>query len=462
MVFNDNKILVFIEILHTPKKCLDMYEILRYSSSFRSNTKSPKFCYQHNAWVNNTINDRTVLDYCIIYWCLLTKYLIIQFSALIYYYKNTVKTGGFTALSSRLYTRNVSDGHTSRDIVQIVHQHTQHHRLCENKEIVVPLRHLICLLIIVEAFYIYYYLVIAARYYLCIFLTVQWYLQTNVTKCIINTPYTPTLQSLVKLFRSMSVKSQLNVTVQHSYNHVLSVNNLTLVSGRARYVTNIIYLIHIITLHYIETSNAVIYIIITARFPFVNVVENIQDHNIVVIISSSDNGLIIRRGRRRLGKVAVGIFKSYAPAVVLWKSIMPVGGRVAGKGVGVHNSGGSSDGHASGGFNEEVIWISIGMSIAIVILITIALCYLARQRCKKRQEISLKPKDRATCGERCHGHQYSLVYGQDAHRIEYSRCILRKTDRTLFAYASFAKDRELAILSQLTVASFRHAFTVLG
>ncbi|CAI6360899.1 unnamed protein product [Macrosiphum euphorbiae] len=69
---------------------------------------------------------------------------------------------------------------------------------------------------------------------------------------------------------------------------------------------------------------------------------------------------------------------------------MPVGGRVAGKGVGVHNSGGSSDGHASGGFNEEVIWISIGMSIAIVILITIALCYLARQRCKKRQEISVR------------------------------------------------------------------------
>jgi len=65
---------------------------------------------------------------------------------------------------------------------------------------------------------------------------------------------------------------------------------------------------------------------------------------IVVIISSSDNGLIIRRWRRRLGKVAVGIFKSYAPAVILWKSIMPVGGRVAGKGVGVHNSGGSSDG----------------------------------------------------------------------------------------------------------------------
>ncbi|XP_022166490.1 uncharacterized protein LOC111031020 [Myzus persicae] len=108
------------------------------------------------------------------------------------------------------------------------------------------------------------------------------------------------------------------------------------------------------------------------------------------LFNLNNNGLIIRRWRRRLGKVAVGIFKSYAPAVVLGQSIMPVGGRVAGKGVGVHNSGGSSDGHASGGFNEEVIWISIGMSIAIVILITIALCYLARQRCKKRQEISVR------------------------------------------------------------------------
>jgi hypothetical protein len=65
---------------------------------------------------------------------------------------------------------------------------------------------------------------------------------------------------------------------------------------------------------------------------------------IIVIICYLDNGSIIRRWRWRLGKVAVGIFKSYAPAVVLWKSIMPVGGRVAGKGVGVHNSGGSSDG----------------------------------------------------------------------------------------------------------------------
>lgn len=42
--------------------------------------------------------------------------------------------------------------------------------------------------------------------------------------------------------------------------------------------------------------------------------------------------------------MAEKIFKSYGHAVVFWKAIMPVGGRVAGKGVGVHNSGGSSDG----------------------------------------------------------------------------------------------------------------------
>ncbi|XP_025405985.1 uncharacterized protein LOC112680177 [Sipha flava] len=104
----------------------------------------------------------------------------------------------------------------------------------------------------------------------------------------------------------------------------------------------------------------------------------------------NNNESIIRQQRRWRWKVAEEVSKSYVLVVILWKSIMPVGGRVAGKGVGMHNSGGSSDGHASGGFNEEVIWISIGMSIAIVILITIALCYLARQRCKKRQEITVR------------------------------------------------------------------------
>lgn len=58
----------------------------------------------------------------------------------------------------------------------------------------------------------------------------------------------------------------------------------------------------------------------------------------------TDNGSIIRLRRKRRWQVADGIFKSCSYAVILWKSIMPVGGRVAGKGVGVYNSGGSSDG----------------------------------------------------------------------------------------------------------------------
>ena len=44
-------------------------------------------------------------------------------------------------------------------------------------------------------------------------------------------------------------------------------------------------------------------------------------------------------------------------------------------------------GHSSGGFNEEIIWISIAMSILIGILILIALCYLFREKCKKRREV---------------------------------------------------------------------------
>ncbi|XP_053974502.1 uncharacterized protein LOC128886043 isoform X2 [Hylaeus anthracinus] len=60
---------------------------------------------------------------------------------------------------------------------------------------------------------------------------------------------------------------------------------------------------------------------------------------------------------------------------------MPVGGRVAGK-VGIYSS------HYNGysGINEEIIWISIGMGITIAILITIALCYIAREKCRKRNE----------------------------------------------------------------------------
>lgn len=53
-------------------------------------------------------------------------------------------------------------------------------------------------------------------------------------------------------------------------------------------------------------------------------------------------------------QVTEGIFKSYLLVVILWKSIMPVGGRVAGKGVGVHNSGGSSDGKSGCAGDERI------------------------------------------------------------------------------------------------------------
>ncbi|XP_029177311.1 uncharacterized protein LOC114945326 isoform X2 [Nylanderia fulva] len=72
---------------------------------------------------------------------------------------------------------------------------------------------------------------------------------------------------------------------------------------------------------------------------------------------------------------------------------MPVGGRVAGK-VGIYSShyNGNMDvdivllGKGYSGLNEEIIWISIGMGITIAILITIALCYIAREKCRKRHE----------------------------------------------------------------------------
>jgi len=37
------------------------------------------------------------------------------------------------------------------------------------------------------------------------------------------------------------------------------------------------------------------------------------------------------------------------------------------------------------GINEEIMWVSIGMGVTIVLLITIALCYIAREKCQKRQ-----------------------------------------------------------------------------
>lgn len=39
------------------------------------------------------------------------------------------------------------------------------------------------------------------------------------------------------------------------------------------------------------------------------------------------------------------------------------------------------------GINEEIIWVSIGMAVTIAILITIALCYIAREKWRRRREI---------------------------------------------------------------------------
>ncbi|XP_058977424.1 uncharacterized protein LOC101891599 isoform X2 [Musca domestica] len=43
------------------------------------------------------------------------------------------------------------------------------------------------------------------------------------------------------------------------------------------------------------------------------------------------------------------------------------------------------EGRSYVGINEEIMWVSIGMGITIALLITIALCYIAREKCQKRQ-----------------------------------------------------------------------------
>ncbi|KAH8237585.1 uncharacterized protein LOC110184415 [Drosophila serrata] len=60
---------------------------------------------------------------------------------------------------------------------------------------------------------------------------------------------------------------------------------------------------------------------------------------------------------------------------------MPAG-RVAGK-AGYSNH--FYNGRSYVGINEEIMWVSIGMGVTIVLLITIALCYIAREKCQKRQ-----------------------------------------------------------------------------
>nr|KAF7412918.1 hypothetical protein H0235_012769 [Vespula pensylvanica] len=69
---------------------------------------------------------------------------------------------------------------------------------------------------------------------------------------------------------------------------------------------------------------------------------------------------------------------------------MPVGGRVAGK-VGIYSSHYNGNGldimalsKIYSGINEGIIWVSIGMGIAIAVLITLALCYIAHEKCRRR------------------------------------------------------------------------------
>lgn len=45
-----------------------------------------------------------------------------------------------------------------------------------------------------------------------------------------------------------------------------------------------------------------------------------------------------------------------------------------------------STGRSTTGINEQIIWVSIGMATAIAVLITLALCYILYEECKKRRE----------------------------------------------------------------------------
>ncbi|XP_050298396.1 uncharacterized protein LOC126737511 [Anthonomus grandis grandis] len=72
------------------------------------------------------------------------------------------------------------------------------------------------------------------------------------------------------------------------------------------------------------------------------------------------------------------------PVIVLILNSMPVGGRVAGKVSGIVQS--NYNGRSYQGINEEIIWVSIGMGVAIAVLITVALCYIMREKCIQRRE----------------------------------------------------------------------------
>ena len=38
------------------------------------------------------------------------------------------------------------------------------------------------------------------------------------------------------------------------------------------------------------------------------------------------------------------------------------------------------------GYNEEIIWASIGMAITIAVLIALGLCYIVYEKCQKKRE----------------------------------------------------------------------------
>ncbi|XP_031627165.1 uncharacterized protein LOC116343312 [Contarinia nasturtii] len=80
--------------------------------------------------------------------------------------------------------------------------------------------------------------------------------------------------------------------------------------------------------------------------------------------------------RKSIAYVFIGLFYFLFSA--------KVEGRVAGK---VGGSGGNYySGKSYSGINDELIMVSIGMAITIAVLITIALCYIAREKCQKHRE----------------------------------------------------------------------------
>ncbi|XP_004537367.1 uncharacterized protein LOC101457051 [Ceratitis capitata] len=63
---------------------------------------------------------------------------------------------------------------------------------------------------------------------------------------------------------------------------------------------------------------------------------------------------------------------------------MAGGGRTAGK-YGYSESG-YYNSHSYKSINDEIIWVSIGMGVTIIVLILIALCYIVWEKCHKKRE----------------------------------------------------------------------------